>query len=63
MGSQALNSQVLNLETCIYQLLSITHKIYVSFDEEYEVRGISLVMPKVKRKKKNTGIICYIVSL
>ena len=46
----------------MYQFLSITHEIYVSFDEEYEVRGISLVMSKVK-SKKNTGIICYIVSL
>ena len=29
-------------DSCINQLLSITHKIYKSFDDGYEVRGVFL---------------------
>ena len=25
---------------CIYQLISITHELYKSFDDSYEVRGV-----------------------
>ena len=30
-------------DSCINQLIAITHEIYQSFDEGYEVRGVSLV--------------------
>ena len=33
-------------DSCINQLLSITHKIYKSFDEGFEVRGVFLDMFK-----------------
>ena len=33
-------------DSCINQLLSITHEIYKSFDEGYETRDVSLVIPK-----------------
>ena len=34
-------------DSCINQLLSITHKIYKSFDDKFEVRGVSLDTSKV----------------
>ena len=34
-------------DSCINQLIAITHKIYHSFDEGYEVRGIFLDIYKV----------------
>ena len=34
-------------DACINQLLSITHKIYVSFDEKYEVIGVFLDISKI----------------
>ena len=33
-------------DSCINQLLSITHKIYKSFDEVYETRGVFLDISK-----------------
>ena len=33
-------------DSCINQLLSITHDIYKSFDEGYEVRGVFLDLSK-----------------
>ena len=33
-------------DSCINQLLSITHNIYNSFDDGYEVRGVSLKFQK-----------------
>ena len=33
-------------DSCIYQLLSITHKIYQSFDNGFEVRAIFLDISK-----------------
>ena len=33
--------------SCINQLLSITHKIYKSFDDKFEVRGVSFDTSKV----------------
>ena len=35
-------------DSCINQLLSITHNIYKSFDDGYEVRGVFLVISKVR---------------
>ena len=37
-------------DSCIYQLLSITHEIYQSFDNGFEVRGIFLISPKLLSK-------------
>ena len=34
-------------DSCINQLLSITHEIYKSFDDGYEVRGVFLDISKV----------------
>ena len=36
-------------DSCINQLLSITHGIYASFDEGYEVRGVFLDISKALR--------------
>ena len=33
-------------DSCINQLLSITHEIYKSFDDGYEVRGVFLDISK-----------------
>ena len=33
-------------DSCINQLLSITHEIYKSFDDGLEIRGIFLDIPK-----------------
>ena len=33
-------------DSCINQLLSITHNIYKLFDDGYEVRGVSLIFQK-----------------
>ena len=33
-------------DSCINQLLSITHDIYQSLDQGYEVRGVFLDIPK-----------------
>ena len=33
-------------DSCINQLLTITHDIYKSFDEGYEVMGVFLDIPK-----------------
>ena len=37
-------------DTCINQLLSITHQIYQSFDDGYEVRSLFLEMSKAFNK-------------
>ena len=37
-------------DSCINQLLSITHDIYKSFDEGYETRGVVLDIPKAYDK-------------
>ena len=33
-------------DSCINQLLAITHEIYKSFEDRYEVRGIFLYISK-----------------
>ena len=43
--------------SCINQLLSITHGIYASLDEGYEVRGVFLDMSKVFYKVWHEGLI------
>ena len=43
--------------SCIYQLLSITHEIYQSFDNGFEVRGIFLDISKAFDKVWRKGLI------
>ena len=44
-------------DSCINQLLGITHKIHKSFDKGFEVRGVFLIMWKVIDKVWHEGII------
>ena len=44
-------------DSCINQLLSITHEIYQSFDKGFEVRGVFLDMTKVFDSVCNDGLI------
>ena len=44
-------------DSCINQLLAITHEIYKSFDGEFEVRGVFLDMCKVFDKVWHEGLI------
>ena len=44
-------------DSCIYQLLSITHEIYQSFDNGFEVRGIFLDISKSFDKVWHKGLI------
>ena len=44
-------------DSCINQLLSITHEIYKSFDEGLEVRGVFLDISKVFDKVWHEGLI------
>ena len=44
-------------DSCINHLLSITHGIYASFDEKYEVRGVFLDISKVFDKVWHKGLI------
>ena len=43
--------------SCINQLLSITHEIYSSFDDGYEVRSVFLNISKAFDKVWHEGII------
>ena len=44
-------------DSCVYQLLSITHEIYQSFDNGFEVRGIFLDISKgLIFKSKQNGV-------
>ena len=43
-------------DSCINQLLSVTHEIYLSFDNEFEVRYVFLDIPKVFDKVWHEGI-------
>ena len=45
-------------DSCINQLLSITHEIYKSFDDGYEVRGVFLDISKAFDKVWHNGLIC-----
>ena len=42
---------------CINQLLSITHEIYKSFDDGWEVRGVSLDISKAFDKVWHQGVL------
>ena len=44
-------------DSCINQLLSITHNIYKSFDDGYEVRGVFLDISKAFDKVWHDGFI------
>ena len=44
-------------DSCINQLLSITHEIYKSFDDKWEVRGVFLDISKVFDKVWHQGVI------
>ena len=44
-------------DSCINQLLSITHEIYKSFDDGYEVRGVFLDVSKAFDKVWHNGLI------
>ena len=44
-------------DSCINQLLSITHEIYKSFDNGYDVRGVFLDILKVFDKVWYNGLI------
>ena len=43
--------------SCINQLLSITHEIYKSFDDGYEVRGVFFDISKAFYKVWHNGLI------
>ena len=43
--------------SCTYQLLSIAHEIYNSFDESYEVRGVFLDISQAFDKVWHEGLI------
>ena len=44
-------------DSCVNQLVSITHEIYKSFDERHEVRGVFLDISKLFEKVGHDGII------
>ena len=44
-------------DSCMYQLLSITHEIYQSFDNGFQVRGIFLDISKAFDKVWHKGLI------
>ena len=44
-------------DSCINQLLAITHEIYKSFDNRYEVRGVLLHISKASDKVWHKGLI------
>ena len=44
-------------DSCINQLLAITHEIFSSFDDNYEVRGVFLDISKAFDKVWHEGII------
>ena len=45
-------------DSCVNQLLSITHEIYQSFDDNLEVRAVFLGISKVFDKVWHKGLIC-----
>ena len=44
-------------ESCVNKLLAFTHEIYKSFDEEFEVRGVSLDISKAFDKVWHEGLL------
>ena len=49
-------------DSCINQLLSITHEIYKSFDVGLEVRSVFLDISKAFDKVWHDGIICKLTQ-
>ena len=45
-------------DSCINQLISITHEMYKSFDDGYEVRGVYLDISKAFDKEWHRGLHC-----
>ena len=45
-------------DSCINQLLSITHDMYQSFDNDFEVRGVFLDISKAFDKVCQKGLCC-----
>ena len=43
--------------SCINQLISITHEIYLSFDKKFELRGVFLHISKAFYKVWHEGLI------
>ena len=43
-------------DSCINQLISITHEIYKSFGDGYELRGVFLDISKALDKKHGTKV-------
>ena len=44
-------------DSCINQLLAITHEIHKPFDDGFEVKGVSLVIPKAFDNVWHEGLI------
>ena len=44
-------------DSCIFQLMSITHEIYKSFDEGHEVRGVFFDISKAFEKVRHDTVI------
>ena len=44
-------------DSCINQLISVTHEIYQSFDDGFEVRGVFLDISKAFNKVWHNGLI------
>ena len=44
-------------DSCINQLLAITHEVYKSFDKGFEVRGVFLDISKASEKVWHEGLI------
>ena len=49
-------------DSCVNQLVSITHEIYKSFDEGHEVRGAFLDISKAFDKVWHDGIIFQLIQ-
>ena len=47
-------------DSCINQLLSITHNIYKSFDDGFDVKGVFLDISKALNKVWHEGLICQL---
>ena len=44
-------------DSCVNQLLAITHKIYKSFDEGFKIRGVFLDISKAFNKVWHEGLL------
>ena len=57
LKTTCLISQKSIWNSCINQVLSITHEIYKSFGDEWEVRAVFLDIPKAFEKVWHQGVI------